>query len=134
MLGLTGGTSARIRLATKINDEYKDFKVLPAALAAQQGPVGPARPPGQAREAITAGRTSFPFLKFNPLSLIYTLLQPALLPLLLYLLPNLVSFVPLTIPPLRNPPPSNLPTDYHRLFSCIRLLAPLNRRIMPTGS
>jgi hypothetical protein len=47
--------SARIRLSVKINDEYRDFKELPPALLAQQGPIGPARPKEQ-RKAITAGR------------------------------------------------------------------------------
>jgi pleiotropic regulator 1 len=49
--------SARIRLSVKINDEYRDYKELPPALLAQQGPVGPARPKEQ-RKAITAGRAS----------------------------------------------------------------------------
>jgi len=51
--------SARIRLSVKINDEYKDYKQLPAALLAQQGGVGPARPqqPQQQRKMIT-GPTS----------------------------------------------------------------------------
>ena len=48
--------STRIRLAVKINDEYKDAKELPAPLLAQQGQVGPARPKEQ-RKMITAGRT-----------------------------------------------------------------------------
>lgn len=48
--------STRIRLSVKINDEYRDYKELPPALLAQQGPVGPARPKEQ-RKAITAGRT-----------------------------------------------------------------------------
>lgn len=47
--------STRIRLAVKINDEYKDAKELPAPLLAQQGQVGPARPKEQ-RKMITAGR------------------------------------------------------------------------------
>ncbi|EIW74164.1 WD40 repeat-like protein [Coniophora puteana RWD-64-598 SS2] len=46
--------SARIRLSVKLNDEYKEFRELPAALMAQQGAVGPARPKEQ-RKAITAG-------------------------------------------------------------------------------
>ncbi|KII84842.1 hypothetical protein PLICRDRAFT_701575 [Plicaturopsis crispa FD-325 SS-3] len=46
--------SARIRLSVKINDEYRDFKELPAALLSQQGPVGPARPKTN-QKAITAG-------------------------------------------------------------------------------
>ncbi|EMD35726.1 hypothetical protein CERSUDRAFT_115684 [Gelatoporia subvermispora B] len=52
-------TSTRIRLAVKINDEYKDAKELPAPLLAQQGPVGPARPKEQ-RKAITAGPSAGP--------------------------------------------------------------------------
>ncbi|EIN06829.1 WD40 repeat-like protein [Punctularia strigosozonata HHB-11173 SS5] len=44
----------RVRLSTKINDEYKDYKELPPVLLAQQGGVGPARPKEQ-RKAITAG-------------------------------------------------------------------------------
>ncbi len=47
--------SARIRMSVKLNDEYKQFKELPAPLLAQQGPVGPARPKEQ-RKMITAGR------------------------------------------------------------------------------
>ncbi|ETW76709.1 hypothetical protein HETIRDRAFT_328569 [Heterobasidion irregulare TC 32-1] len=50
--------SARLRLAVKINDEYKHYKQLPSALLEQQAPVGPARPKDQ-RKMITAGRTSF---------------------------------------------------------------------------
>ena len=49
--------SARLRLSVKINDEYKDYKQLPSALLAQQGPVGPARPT-EIRKAITAGPSS----------------------------------------------------------------------------
>jgi len=49
--------SARIRMSVKINDEYKDFKELPASLLAQQGQVGPARPKDQ-RKMITAGPSS----------------------------------------------------------------------------
>ena len=49
-------SSARVRLAVKINDEYKDAKELPAALLTQQGQVGPTRPKEQ-RKMITAGRT-----------------------------------------------------------------------------
>ena len=45
--------STRLRLAVKINDEYKDYKVLPSGLLSQQGSVGPARP-GDARRMITA--------------------------------------------------------------------------------
>ena len=53
--------SAKLRLGVKINDEYKDYKQLPTALVAQQGPVGPARPK-QDRKAITAGRScSYPY-------------------------------------------------------------------------
>ena len=49
-------SSARIRLAVKINDEYRDYKVLPPPLLAQQGPVGPSRPaPDPARKMITSG-------------------------------------------------------------------------------
>ncbi|KAF7300722.1 Pre-mRNA splicing factor [Mycena chlorophos] len=47
--------SVRIRLASKIHDEYRDAKELPPALLAQQGPVGPARPRDPARKMITAG-------------------------------------------------------------------------------
>ncbi|KAI0029015.1 WD40 repeat-like protein [Vararia minispora EC-137] len=46
--------SARMRLAVKIEDEYKHYKQLPTALLAQQAPVGPARPTEQ-RKMITAG-------------------------------------------------------------------------------
>lgn len=49
--------SARLRLNAKISDEYRDYKQLPAALLAQQGAVGPARPK-QDRKMITAGRMS----------------------------------------------------------------------------
>ncbi|THH32731.1 hypothetical protein EUX98_g1441 [Antrodiella citrinella] len=49
--------SARIKLAIKINDEYRDFKELPGALLAQQGHVGPARPKEQ-RKMITGGPSS----------------------------------------------------------------------------
>lgn len=42
--------AAKARLASKIKDEYKDAKELPAALLAQQGGVGPARP-GQKRKS-----------------------------------------------------------------------------------
>ncbi|RDX45921.1 WD40 repeat-like protein [Polyporus arcularius HHB13444] len=49
--------SARIRMAVKLNDEYKEVKQLPAALLAQQGPVGPARPKEQ-RKMITSGPSS----------------------------------------------------------------------------
>jgi pleiotropic regulator 1 len=47
-------SSSRVRLAVKIHDEYRDFKELPAALLAQQGPVGPARPASE-RKMITSG-------------------------------------------------------------------------------
>jgi pleiotropic regulator 1 len=57
-------SSARIRLSVKINDEYRDFKELPPALLAQQGPIGPARPKEQ-RKAITAGRRLLVLLKFD---------------------------------------------------------------------
>jgi len=43
-----------IHLSVKINDEYCDFKELPPALLAQQGPIGPAQPKEQRKE-ITAG-------------------------------------------------------------------------------
>ncbi|KAF8237238.1 WD40 repeat-like protein [Tricholoma matsutake] len=46
--------STRLRLAVKINDEYRDYKELPAALMSQQGPVGPSRPK-ENRKMITAG-------------------------------------------------------------------------------
>ncbi|KAH9984245.1 WD40 repeat-like protein [Russula vinacea] len=49
--------SARLRLAVKMNDEYKHYKQLPPALVAQQVPVGPARPK-EMRKAITAGPSS----------------------------------------------------------------------------
>ncbi|KAF7323762.1 Pre-mRNA splicing factor [Mycena kentingensis (nom. inval.)] len=50
--------SVRIRLASKIHDEYRDAKELPPALLAQQGAVGPARPRADpARKIITAGPT-----------------------------------------------------------------------------
>jgi pleiotropic regulator 1 len=48
--------SARVRLAVKIHDEYRDFKELPAALLSQQGPVGPSRP-APAVKMITSGGT-----------------------------------------------------------------------------
>ncbi|KAF5331976.1 hypothetical protein D9611_008829 [Ephemerocybe angulata] len=47
-------SSTRLRLAVKINDEYKDYKSLPSTLLSQQGGVGPARPK-DARRMITAG-------------------------------------------------------------------------------
>ena len=50
--------SARLHLSVKINDEYKHYKQLPAALMVQQGPIRPARPKEQ-RKAITAGRAHF---------------------------------------------------------------------------
>ena len=53
-----------MRLAIKINDEYRDYKELPPPLLAQQGPVGPSRPaPDPARKMITSGGTlpSFSF-------------------------------------------------------------------------
>lgn len=53
--------SAKLRLSVKINDEYRDYKQLPAALLQQQGPVGPARPK-QERKMIEAGRMYFRFL------------------------------------------------------------------------
>jgi pleiotropic regulator 1 len=56
---LNSGFSARMRLAVKIEDEYKHYKQLPTALLAQQAPVGPARPKEQ-RKAITAGRALYP--------------------------------------------------------------------------
>lgn len=46
--------STRLRLSVKINDEYRDYKELPAALMSQQGPVGPSRPK-ENRKMITAG-------------------------------------------------------------------------------
>jgi pleiotropic regulator 1 len=49
--------SARLRLAVKMNDEYKHCKQLPPAILAQQVPVGPARPK-EMRKAITAGPSS----------------------------------------------------------------------------
>ncbi|KAK0486568.1 WD40 repeat-like protein [Armillaria novae-zelandiae] len=49
--------SARLRLAAKIYDEYRDFKELPSALLAQQGHVGPSRPKEQ-RKLITAGASA----------------------------------------------------------------------------
>ncbi|KAF8804153.1 WD40 repeat-like protein [Phlegmacium glaucopus] len=48
-------SSARIRLAVKIHDEYRDFKELPPPLLSQQGPVGPSRAPDPARKMITSG-------------------------------------------------------------------------------
>jgi len=52
--------SMRTRLSVKLRDEYNDYKVLPPALLAQQGGVGPTRPggpaaPGPQRRMITAG-------------------------------------------------------------------------------
>ncbi|KAG5651550.1 pre-mRNA-splicing factor prp46 [Sphagnurus paluster] len=46
--------SARMRLSVKVNDEYRDYKELPASLLSQQGPVGPSRPKTNAK-MITAG-------------------------------------------------------------------------------
>ncbi|GLB42684.1 putative WD domain, G-beta repeat [Lyophyllum shimeji] len=46
--------STRLRLSVKIRDEYRDYKELPPALVAQQGPVGPSRPK-ESRKMITAG-------------------------------------------------------------------------------
>ncbi|GJJ14566.1 hypothetical protein Clacol_008831 [Clathrus columnatus] len=51
-------TSTRLKLTTKVNDEYKYALTLPSALLAQQGPVGPVGPmgrPKQTMKAITAG-------------------------------------------------------------------------------
>ncbi|KAF8549318.1 WD40 repeat-like protein [Imleria badia] len=45
--------STRLHLAVKMADEYKYCRDLPPALLAQQGPVGPARPPSQ--KLLTAG-------------------------------------------------------------------------------
>ncbi|KAF8907071.1 WD40-repeat-containing domain protein [Gymnopilus junonius] len=50
-------SSAKLRLAVKIRDEYRDFKELPPALLSQQGPVGPSRPPST-RKMITAGEST----------------------------------------------------------------------------
>ncbi|KZT40059.1 WD40 repeat-like protein [Sistotremastrum suecicum HHB10207 ss-3] len=56
--------STKLRLSVKIQNEYKDFQTLPAALLAQQGAVGPLRPqgpsaPGQPQpKLITAGPAS----------------------------------------------------------------------------
>jgi pleiotropic regulator 1 len=49
--------SAKLRLAVKLRDEYKDLYTLPPALLAQQGEVGPLRPQthGQNLKPITAG-------------------------------------------------------------------------------
>lgn len=47
-------TSARLRLAVKIRDEYNHCKELPPALVAQQGGVGPSKPKDN-RKMITAG-------------------------------------------------------------------------------
>ena len=56
ILGLNWETdlfhSAKLRLSTKINDEYKDCKQLPAVLQSQQGPVGPVRPGQSSRKMI----------------------------------------------------------------------------------
>jgi pleiotropic regulator 1 len=59
--------STRLRLSVKLNDEYKDFKTLPAALLAQQGAVGPAKPggPQKERKMITAGGGPFPNPRSN---------------------------------------------------------------------
>ncbi|EJD38357.1 WD40 repeat-like protein [Auricularia subglabra TFB-10046 SS5] len=46
---------ARTRLAVKIRDEYADAKDLPAALQAQQGGVGPARPKAQPDRKLITG-------------------------------------------------------------------------------
>ncbi|KAJ3928673.1 MAG: WD40 repeat-like protein [Lentinula lateritia] len=45
--------SVRLRLAVKINDEFRQFKELPPALLSQQGAIGPARPK-ETRKMITA--------------------------------------------------------------------------------
>jgi pleiotropic regulator 1 len=51
--------SSRLRLSSKIYDEYRDVKQLPTALMSQQGPVGPTRPgaapAGPQRKMITSG-------------------------------------------------------------------------------
>lgn len=47
--------SSKARVASKIDTEYKDFTTLPAAVAAQQGGAGPARP-----GAATAGPAAGP--------------------------------------------------------------------------
>ncbi|THH05323.1 hypothetical protein EW145_g4880 [Phellinidium pouzarii] len=59
--------SAKLRLSVKINDEYKDYRQLPAALLSQQGPVGPSRP-GAARKMIegTPSETSQIIAKIDP--------------------------------------------------------------------
>ncbi|KAI5118428.1 hypothetical protein M0805_005512 [Coniferiporia weirii] len=49
--------SAKLRLSVKINDEYRDYKQLPAALLSQQGPVGPSRP-GASRKMIEGAPSS----------------------------------------------------------------------------
>lgn len=54
---IQGRCRSKFRTRVKVNSEYKDYLTLPAALLAQQGPVGPARP---TTLAITAGRTSLP--------------------------------------------------------------------------
>ena len=51
MLILAHDRSTKLRLSAKINSEYANAKVLPAALVAQQqGGIGPQRP-GQAKPA-----------------------------------------------------------------------------------
>ncbi|KAF4565425.1 pre-mRNA-splicing factor prp46 [Pleurotus pulmonarius] len=47
--------SARMRLAVKINDEYRDYKQLPGPLLAKQGLVGPSAPKQPSQKMITAG-------------------------------------------------------------------------------
>lgn len=56
-VGLNETCSARVRLAIKIYDEYRDYKELPPSLLSQQGPIGPSRSgqAGPARKMITAG-------------------------------------------------------------------------------
>lgn len=54
---IQGRCRSKFRTRVKVNSEYKDYLTLPAALLAQQGPVGPARP---TTLAITAGCTSLP--------------------------------------------------------------------------
>lgn len=49
-------SSARMRLAVKINDEYRDYKQLPGPLLAKQGLVGPSAPKQPSQKMITAGR------------------------------------------------------------------------------
>jgi hypothetical protein len=51
-------SSARMRMAVKTRDEYRDVQTLPSALLAREGPVGPTRPGAVAGPKAIAGRMS----------------------------------------------------------------------------